>query len=504
MGSGATAFGPFVVDRQRQVVTRNGEPLPIGNRGFALLELLLDASGEPVGKATLMERAWPGVIVEEGNLTVQIATLRKQLGGDTEALIVTVPRVGYRLVLPSPSSDHKPTGPPRIAILPFANLSGEAEQGYFADGVVDDIITALSRFKTFEVLSRGSSFALRDKAADAKTAVAALGVRYALEGSVRRSSNRLRVTAQLVDASTGVHLWAEKFDGAAADIFEFQDRITEAVVGVIEPEIRKAEIERAGRKRPENLDAYDLFLRAVPLVYGMDSGGFPVAIELLGKAAELDPGLALAPTYASWTYEKRASRGLPPLGPNDTDICLVLARRGLALGGDDPLVRAICGFVLFVVGGEPSGREALWRAAVDSPNNVVILILAGANYMSAQLFDRSYECFLRAYRLSPGAPDAYQCLTGIGDGEVRRGNYEIGIEWLQRSLATLHEWPLTYYPLVAAYAYLDRMEEAKAALKRLREISPHTTIERIIESGGRQKYFAGLLPGLRKAGLPER
>ena len=274
---------------------------------------------------------------------------------------------------------------------------------------------------------------------------------------------------------------------------------------MIEPEIRKAEIERARRKRPESLDAYDLYLRAVPLVYGMDSDGFPVAIELLAKAAALDPGFALAPTYAAWTYEKRASRGLPPLGPNDTEICLVLARKGLALGGDDPLVRAICGFVLYVVGGETSGRDALWRAAVDNPNNVVILILAGATYISAEAFDKSYECYLRAYRLSPGAPDAYQCLNGIGDSEVRRGNYEIGIEWLQRSLATFHEWPSTYYALVAAYAYLDRMEEAKAALKRLREIAPHITIERIVESGGRgDNFFAGLLPGLRKAGLPER
>ena len=186
MGTETNAFGPFVLDRHRKVVTRNGEPVPIGHRGYVLLEALLDANGEPVGKATLMDRAWPGTIVEEGNLTVQIATLRKQLGGDAEALIVTVPRVGYRLVVPSPSSEHKLTGPPRIAVLPFANLSSEAEQGYFADGVVDDIITALSRFKTFGVLSRGSTFALRDKAADARTAAAALGVRYALEGSVRR------------------------------------------------------------------------------------------------------------------------------------------------------------------------------------------------------------------------------------------------------------------------------------------------------------------------------
>jgi TolB-like protein len=497
-------FGPFVLDRRRQVLTRNGEAIPIGHRGYVLLETLLDAEGEPVDKAALMERAWPGTIVEEGNLTVQIATLRKQLGGNAEALIVTVPRVGYRLVAPAAPPERNRTGPPLIAVLPFANLGSEAEQGYFAHGVVDDIIIALSRFKTFAVISRGSSFALRNKAVDARTAAAELGVRYVLEGSVRRMADRVRVSAQLVDAHTGADLWAEKFDGAAADIFEFQDRITESVVGLVEPEIRKAEIERARRKRPENLDAYDLFLRAVPLVYGMDPVGYPVAIDLLSKAAALDPGFALAPTYAAWTYEKWSTLSLPPLTPNDGETCLALARTALASGGDDPLVRGICGWVLFSVGGEASGRDALRQAMEANPNNLVILTLAGAANLWRGSLDTAYECYLRGYQLSPGAADAHWSLSGLGMVETLRGNYEAGIEWSLRALATFNEWPLTYRVLAAAYAQLGRMDEAAAAIKRLREIAPHSTLEQLEVKGLNNRILAGLLPGLRKAGLPER
>ena len=179
----------------------------------------------------MIERAWPGTIVEEGNLTTQIATLRKVLGHEAEAFIVTVPRVGYRLI--AQSAHHIPSvaGPPLIAVLPFADLSGDTNQGYFADGVVEDIITALSRFKNFGVLSRGSTFALKGAPGDPRVLAAEMGIRYALEGSVRRAGERVRVAARLVEAKTGVQLWGDRFDGVFADIFDFQDQITESVVG---------------------------------------------------------------------------------------------------------------------------------------------------------------------------------------------------------------------------------------------------------------------------------
>ena len=201
------------------------------------------------------------------------------------------------------------SGRPSIAVLPFANISGDHEQTYFADGVVEDIITALSRFKTFAVVARNSSFVYRDRAVDVREAAKALGVRYVLEGSVQRREKSVRVTAQLIDALTGVHLWAERFDGDLADIFDFQDRITESVVGLIEPQIRKAEIERARVKRPENLDAYDLYLRALPYFYGPETDGYATAIDLLERAVALDPGFATGLAYAAFAYEKRETTG---------------------------------------------------------------------------------------------------------------------------------------------------------------------------------------------------
>jgi TolB-like protein len=208
------SFGPYALDRRRQALTRDGETLSIGHRGYVLLEALLDAKGETVSKAALLERAWPGVTVEEGNLTVQIAGLRKALGGDAESIIVTVPRVGYRLVAPVATAQAAGVsgGMPSIAVLPFSNLSGDAADDYFADGIVEDITTALSRFGTFSVISRSSAFVYKNRAFDVREAAQELGVRYALEGGVRRQNRRVRVTAKLLDAENGSHLWGEKFD----------------------------------------------------------------------------------------------------------------------------------------------------------------------------------------------------------------------------------------------------------------------------------------------------
>jgi TolB-like protein/Tfp pilus assembly protein PilF len=505
MNSATSAFGPFVLDRERKRLTRNGQPVPVGHRGYILLETLIDAGGEPVSKQVLMERAWPGTTIEEGNLTVQISTLRRQLGEGADAIIVTVPRVGYRLVAQGERREVDRAGPPLIAVLPFANHGSTAEDGYFADGVVDDIITALSRFKTFAVVSRGSSFALRDKRADARAAASELGVRYALEGSIRRMGERLRVTAQLLDATSGAHLWAERYEGAVADIFSFQDRMTESVVGVIEPTIRKAEIERARRKPAANLDAYDLFLRALPLVAAPGPERHEEALALLHRAAALDPGFALPPAYAAWVYEKRISLRQPPLGNSDHETCVELARIALKLGGDDPLVRAICGFVLYRVASDLSALEGLRQAVTENPNNVVILNLAGAGNRRNGAVDESYRCYARAYELSPGAPEAYQCLCGMGATEMIRGNYEAAIDWCHKSLATFNDWVFTYATLATSYVNLDRMDEAAAMVRRITQLRPDLTVKAIEDGADPKDPFAmAVIPGLRKAGLPER
>ncbi|MBU1336463.1 MAG: winged helix-turn-helix domain-containing protein [Alphaproteobacteria bacterium] len=505
MSSQNLSFGPFLLDRERRRLLRDGQPVPVNHRGYALLEALLEAGGEPVTKEALMDWAWSGAIVEEGNLNVQISTLRRSLGEGADALIVTVPRVGYRLVTQANWEQPHRRGRPLIAVLPFDNHGNAAEDGYFADGIVEDLITALSRFRAFSVVSRGTSFALRDRGiANARAATEELGLRYALEGSVRRMGNLLRVTAQLVEAETGAHLWAERYDGVLADVFTFQDHITESVVGVVDPEIRKAEIERARRKPTASLNAYDLYLRALPLLNDPATAGHPEAISLLHRSAQLDPGFALPLAYLAWIYEKRISLR-DPLGQNDRGDAIENAHRALAIGGDDPVVRAICGWVLYRVADDYAGVEALRKAVEESPNNVIVLQLAIAIFTLLGHAEEALDYSLRAYRLSPGAPEAYILLYSIGSAELLRGNNEAAIEWCLRSLATFNDWMFTHITLVAAYGNLDRMEEAQTALKRVRELNPNLTMKIIEDNVAKiDAYADAVIPGLRKAGLPER
>ncbi len=476
MQDSQSSFGPFVLDRERQALLRDGEAVPVGHRGYLILAALLDANGETVSKSTLLERGWPGLVVEDANLTVQIGSLRKAMGADGETLIVTVPRTGYRLVRPAQAPAGMPSAPAAatIAVMPFANLSGEPEQEYFADGMADELITALSRFKSFAVVSRTSTFAYKHKSIDIREAAQELGVRYVLEGSVRRAGTRLRVTAQLVDSDTGAHLWAEKFEGATTDVFAFQDAITEGVVGLVEPTIRKAEIERARRKRPENLDAYELFLQAIPAMYGMEREDYTAAIALLERAIAIEPGFALALAFTAWAHEKRLSLAShPSLQTADAARCLELAERALAAGADDPMVLGICGWLVFQIGRENAkGLTALRRSLAANPNNLVVLNLAG--YASAHSGDlaeaRSY--FTRALKISPGSPDAFQILTGWAMVEVVDNNPIKAVALCQQALSTFNEWPFTYMTLGAAYGYLGRAAEARAAVDRLLELIP--------------------------------
>jgi TolB-like protein len=505
MTSAPETFGPFVFDRNSFALLRDGKPVPVANRGLALIDALLAAEGQVVSKAELMDHAWPGTVVEESNLSVQVAALRKTLGTrpDGQDWIVTVPRVGYRLIRSMVAELAVGGGKPSMAVLPFSNLSGDGNDAYFADGIVEDLTTALSRFGTFSVVSRSSAFVYKDRAIDVREAAKELGVRYVLEGGVRRSDKRLRVTAKLLDAETGLHLWADKFDGDLGDIFDFQDRIADTVVGLIEPQIRLAEIERARRKRPENLDAYDLYLRALPLVYGMDSDGFRTALELLQKAIALDPGFAIALAFTAWTLEKRLTLGLPSLGPDDRAECLRLARLALAADADEPLVIAIAGWLTIAIADDnDTGLAALRRAVVANPNNLVVLTLAGSAEMLVGDLDASLRCFQRAIRLSPNAPDAFWSLTGEGTVQLLKGNFEGAIECCQRSLATFNEWPFTYWALIPAYVHLGRMDEGRAALQRLLHLAPQTTVALIAGNGSFAPRWKLLTTGMEIVGMP--
>ena len=357
--SGIYRFGRFALDAEAGVLFQDGEPALLGQRAVTLLRLLLERAAAPVSKNALIEAAWPGLAIEDSNLTVQIAALRRVLDQDNGAgWIETLPRRGYRYVGPSVTrveerrADPAVSAPekPSIAVLPFESA---ADAAWFADGVVDDIITGLARIKWLFVIARSSSFVTRGRAADVKQVRRDLGVRYLLEGSVRRNEDCVRINAQLVDAASGAHVWAERYDRTLGDVFALQDEIALAVVGAIEPSLRRVEVERIKRKRPDSLDAYELVLRAQPDV----DSGMPAraasALPLLRKALTLDPTYALAHGLAAMCCHNRFLRA----GFKEADRTASVRHARLALehGRDDALALTFAGFCL--------GMDAHDRAA---------------------------------------------------------------------------------------------------------------------------------------------
>ncbi len=395
---------------------------------------------------------------------------------------------------------------PSIAVLPFANMSGDPEQEYFADGMVEDIITALSRFNQLFVIARNSSFTYKGRAVDVRQVAKELGVHFVLEGSVRRAGNKVRITGQLIDAATGAHLWADRFDGALEDVFDLQDKITASVVGAIEPTLRKVEIERARRRPVENLDAYDLYLRALPHVYAFRPDENLAGLELLRKAIDLDPAYAPALAYAAWCLEQRIVRGWPPAGDDDRERAIALARRAVAAGSEDAMALVAAGFVLVMVARDyDTGLDAVRRALKLNPGSGFVALLASAALAFGSNAEDALMQAERAMALSPLDPGFFMFLSIAGFAHLFSGRPDQAMDLEKRSIALYPDWDTAYWALVAAYVQLDRLADARVALAKLRSLSPGLTV-----SGARQRLpirnpasLDMVLDGLRKAGLPE-
>ena len=394
---------------------------------------------------------------------------------------------------------------PSIAVLPFQNMSGDADQEYFADGMVEEIITALSRFKWLLVMARNSSFIYKGRAVDVREAARELGVRYVLEGSVRRAGQRVRITGQLIDASTGAHMWADRFDGDIEDVFDLQDEVTACVVGAIEPSLRRAEIERSLRKRPESLDAYDLFLRALAPVNKMHPEANPEALDLLEQAIALDPTYAPALAYAAWCYEQRLLHDWPTATPSDAETATRLARTALAIDSGDAAAIAMAGFVLAIVGHDfDGGRVAAHRALDLNPNSTGVCWMAGWVIQFDGRPDEALAVFERALRLSPSDPQANFLLTGIGMAHLVSQRPQEAYQSASRAAALYPDVDVTYYVLVPACAQLGRIDEMDRAVAKLLSVAPSITIssfERRMPFRERN-HLKILLAGLRRAGLP--
>ena len=374
---------------------------------------------------------------------------------------------------PSHGATRAVLGPASIAVLPFANLSADPGQEYFADGMVEDIITALSRFKWLTVIARASTFAYKGRAVDIRQFARDLGVRYVLEGSVQKAGDRARLTGQLIDAETGAHLWADRFEGELEDVFDLQDQITERVVSSLEPQIRRAEIERARRKRPESLDAYDLFLRAIPKAYAMRPEENTEALELLEQAMRIDPEYVPAAAFAAWCREQRLTRGWPNAQPEDAVEAVRLARIALAHDTDDANVISIAGFVLLMVGRDyDAGLAVLGRAVELNPNNAFALMNAGwANVFAGDL-DLALAHLERARSLSSRDPAAFFIITGLAMIHLLGGYFDQAAELAAASAAIYESWDATHFVLAMALAGAGRMEEAATSVARLASLAP--------------------------------
>src|SRR6516164_3343973 len=442
------SFGPFRLHVDRCELLRDGQPVRIHRRALGILYALAEAKGEVVGKDELIARLWPGRIVEEGNLHVHVSALRKSLDehGEGHSFVVTVPGRGYRLVglagspgaavsaaqgLPLPDK-------PSIAVLPFQNLSGDPDQEYFADGMVEDIMTALSKLRWFFVIARNSAFTYKGRAVDVKTIGRELGVRYVLEGSVRRGGTRLRVTVQLIDAQMGSHVWAARYDRDLADIFEIQDEIAERVFAAIEPELYAAEHIRSRRKTPGNLDAWECVISALSCIGQGTRGGDLEAEALCRRAIDINPDYGQAHSLLAWallrlTYWSGGLMAVLPevatevqtaLALDDRDPWAHLAqanllmrtqhssesvrafRRALELNPNFALAHAFIGTPLNIQGAHDEAMRGAEYALRLSPNDRLVGVYAGRQMTNAYFRTQNYtECIVWARNIIERAPE---------------------------------------------------------------------------------------------------
>jgi TolB-like protein/tetratricopeptide (TPR) repeat protein len=395
---------------------------------------------------------------------------------------------------------------PSIAVLPFQNMSGDPEQDYFADGIVEDITTRLSRIKWLFVIARNSSFTYKGRAVDVRQVGRELGVRYVAEGSVRKAGTRMRITAQLIQAETGQHIWADTFDGELADVFDLQDRVTTSVVVAIEPSLRQAEIDRAMRKPTERLDAYDYYLRSLPPFHARTEEGMAKALELLEQAIAIDPDFALAKAFVARCYAWRNPQGWAPAPDEERDKAISLAREALAAGSDDPAVLWMVGFVYWQLRVDGEAALALYeRSLALNGNSVQALTLRGWALATAGRAEEGLPSLVQALRLSPFDPEAFVCMSALGCAYLMSGRFEEGLTWTTRALRERPAFAPALRFHAVCQAELGRLEEARETVDHLIKIEPGlrlaTLRQRVPIFDARSLDI--FLQGLRKAGLPE-
>jgi TolB-like protein/Tfp pilus assembly protein PilF len=470
------AFGPFVLDVDRGALAREGRPIALSSKGVRLLATLLGAPGQVISKADLMRAAWSDTAIEESNLSVQIAALRKQLGPspDGREWIATIPRVGYRFVGTiaahgdtngdaTPRKEGEPR--PSVAVMPFANLSGDREQEYLADGITEDIITALTRFRWFFVIARNSSFAYKGKPVDVKQVARELGVRYLLEGSLRKSGQRVRISTQLVDATSGAHIGAERYDIELTELFAIQDEIAERVAGAIEPELLKTEGAQAAARHTGNMTAWDLVRRGTWHFHQVTRENHLKARELFREACKLDPELPEAHIWLA-----RVSAGVVPYGWAETPALelqegMQAALKAIYLDDRNPYSHYAFAIVSIFSGQLEQAIRAARKAIELSPSFALGHLGLGMALLFSGRASEAIAPLEHGIRLSPHDPQHFVWFNMLGLARLFTGRADGALEAAIRALQVRPDWWTTLEVLTCCYAALDRWDEARSCVR---------------------------------------
>ena len=512
-------FEEYAFDTDRRELHRGTDAVSITPQVFDLLDYLIRNRERVVSKDDLIKAIWNGRSVSDAALTTRLNAARGAIGdsGEGQRFIKTLPRKGFRFVgqvreareVAGPNPDDAPENAPAIpdrpsiAVLPFANMSGDPEQEYFADGMVEEITTALSRFTWLFVISRNSSFTFKGKAADIKEVGRRLGVRYVLQGAVRKASGKVRITGQLIEAATGAHIWADRFERDMTDIFVLQDEVTLAVVSVIQPKLFQAEIALASRRRPEDLTAYDLFLRAIPQAVSSTRESLAEALRLVQRALELDPGFAAAAALAGECHMENVVRSYAIDPQFERKEAVRLMRLALNLDDGDPDTLASAASIsALLVGDFEAEIEMADRAVALNPNSFHTWNRRGRVYKIAGQPEEAIRSFERAMRMSPVDPQQFTALTGMGFAFIELRRFDEAIVAGKKAQRQNPSFSVSYRCLASAFAHLGRDAEAREAAARVLETDPGFTISGWIARGG-QLNAKLLIEGLRKAGLPE-
>jgi TolB-like protein len=515
-------FEGYALDTDRRELRRGDDLVPVEPQVFDLLAYLVSQRDRVVTKDDLLTAVWNGRIVSESALTTRINAVRSVLGdsGEAQRLIRTLRGRGFRFVgdvraLVDASANTAITGPPAmalpdrpsLAVLPFTNMSGDPEQEYFADGMVDDILTALSRVRWLFVIARQSSFIYKLRSADVQQIGRELGVRYVVEGSVRKSGNAVRIVAQLIETEGGAHLWADRYDGDLRDIFALQDAVTERIVSAVERNIQAAEIKRARAKPTDSLTAYDLYLRALPAYFGQALSDYDRADGLLAKAIEMDPEYAEALGTFTDSICNRTIQGWHESWTRGVDEACRLAGRALVAGPDNSTCVVSAAFAYGVLADQfEGGLELANRAVMLHPNSVLVRYRAAAVYVVCGEVDKTIAQCEAACRMNPldSKRAAIATFSTLSCAHYFARRFEESVQAGNRALTFAPQANTARKYVAASLAQLGRITEAQAQIAELIKYQPSASLALFSRRAFRHKWMDELhFEGLRKAGLRE-